>query len=89
MPRPIKPEYRIALFALVIGLVLAAMVAGTATAIDWYENPGGIFRSAQGTQWSFVLETFISWFWPFALLTLPVTTVCLVTVRRRIKSEPH
>ena len=77
-----KPELRIAVVAILMGLLLAALIASTATFIDWYGNPGGVFRSANGTNWTAVLETFASWFWPFALLSLPVASVCYIAVRR-------
>ena len=78
-----RVDYRAALIAAVTGLLLATVVAGAATFIDWYANPGGVFRSPGGTQWSPLLETFVSWFWPFALLSLPVATVCFVAARSR------
>ena len=37
---------------------------------------------AKGTRWHFVRETFASWFWPLALLSLPVASVCYIAVRR-------
>ena len=77
-----KPELRIAVVAILIGLLLATLIASAATFIDWYGNPGGVFRSANGTNWTPVLETFASWFWPFALLSLPVASVCYIAVRR-------
>ena len=54
------------------GLVAALLLALIPTALDWYENPAGIFHSASGTDWSIVLETASSWFWPLALYCVPL-----------------
>ena len=78
----LKPALRVTLVALLAGILLAVVIAGTVTLIEWYSNPGGIFRSAEGTRWHFVRETFASWFWPLALLSLPVASVCYIAVRR-------
>jgi hypothetical protein len=44
------------------------------TIANWRLNPSGIFHDEQGTDWTIVAETALSWFWPVALVTL-VTTV--------------
>lgn len=36
---------------------------------EWAENPGGIFRGPDGTNWAFVYDTAISWLVPTFLLT--------------------
>lgn len=55
------------------GLLVAALIAALPAAIDWYHNPGGIFRAGAGTQWVIVFETWWSWFWPAALVLVPLT----------------
>jgi len=62
-------NYRIALFT---GVGISGLIAGTMALWNWLENPGGIFQSADGTNWSFVWETFLSWFLPLLLLLLPI-----------------
>ena len=47
---------------------MATVVAGIFTYHDWQLNPGGIFYSNQETHWKYVWETFISWWWPVALI---------------------
>lgn len=53
---------------LVAGLLFGAAVAFSVTLIicvwEWVENPGGIFRGDDGTNWSFVFDTAISWLIP-------------------------
>lgn len=46
------------------GLAVALVVALGVTLLEWYENPGGIFRGDTGTQWHYVWETAWSWFAP-------------------------
>lgn len=55
---------------------------------EWLENPGGIFRSEDGTNWEFVLDTATSWFVPtFAYATFIAAVLhlawSLVRKRRR------
>ncbi|MBW3139204.1 hypothetical protein [Ferrimonas balearica] len=50
-----------------VGILLACGLALLMALWDWWENPGGIFRSDRGTQWHFVWDTFISWFAPTTL----------------------
>jgi len=51
-----------------LGLAVGALVSATVTVIvvvwEWLENPGGIFRSASGTNWGFIFDTAISWLVP-------------------------
>lgn len=51
-------------FGIVFAIVGALLLAGLFTVIDWYGNPGGIFRGDAGTNWQFVYDTWISWFLP-------------------------
>lgn len=50
------------------GLLFGAAVALSVTLVicvwEWIENPGGIFRGVDGTNWGFVFETAISWLIP-------------------------
>lgn len=57
----IKPSIR---FGVTLGLATGAASACVFTLWDWLENPGGIFRGEQGTQWFIVLDTVASWFIP-------------------------
>ena len=66
-----------------IGLLLAALIAAPFTAIDWYQNPGGIFRGSGGTDFQILWETAFSWFWPSALLTVPLAIVIRLWLAHR------
>ena len=61
------------------GLVVAAWM----TLLDWRLNPGGIFRDAQGTNWSIVIETGWSWFLPVTVAVTAFVLVVLFVIRRR------
>ena len=54
------------------GIAAGAVVSLTVTLIivvwEWLENPGGIFRDENGTNWNFILDTAISWFVPTFIL---------------------
>jgi len=54
------------------GILVALLAAIPPAAMDWYDNPGAIFRTESGTNWVFVFETWFSWFWPVAIATVPV-----------------
>ena len=47
-----------------IGLVVAVLFALIFSIWDLVENPGGIFRDSNGTNWNFVWDTAASWFVP-------------------------
>jgi hypothetical protein len=66
------------------GLALALLMALVPTAIDWHQNPGGVFRGTAGISWQPLLETLWSWFWPLALFTTPVALAPIIF--RKIKS---
>ncbi|MEJ8569297.1 hypothetical protein [Elongatibacter sediminis] len=66
-----------------IGFLLAFLVAAVPTILDWSANPAGIFRGGAGTNWAVVFETFFSWFWPLFLFFAPVAIVFLVWIARR------
>ena len=56
-------------------LLLALTVALVPTIMDWYNNPGGVFRGTEGTNWGVVLETTWTWFWPLFLIAVPITVL--------------
>ncbi|OUW17157.1 MAG: hypothetical protein CBD18_05240 [Opitutales bacterium TMED158] len=57
-----------------IGLATGVCVAVSSVFAyaSWKENPGGLFRSESGTAWTYVWETFFSWFWPSMAVLVPV-----------------
>ncbi|GAA5214083.1 hypothetical protein ACFSJ3_03960 [Corallincola platygyrae] len=57
--------------------ILATLLAAIPTFIDWKTNPGGIFQTEIGTQWTPVFETWFSWAWPFFFAFLPITLFML------------
>lgn len=59
-------------FVLTVSIGISIVIAFGMTLWNWIENPGGIFHDTSGTSWSFVSDTFFSWFWPLLLLLLPV-----------------
>lgn len=65
MPRSIPlPLRRFAATTLGGAALLALLLALINTVWDWLENPGGIFRGPDGTDWSIVAETAWSWLGP-------------------------
>ena len=50
------------LAAILLGALMAAIVAAAMTFADWQLNPAGIFHGPDGTNWGFVRDTFVSWF---------------------------
>ncbi|MGH1364441.1 MAG: hypothetical protein ACRBF0_12855 [Calditrichia bacterium] len=62
-------NYRIAILA---GVGVSVLISGGMALWNWLENPGSIFQTADGTNWSFIWETFGSWFLPLILLLLPI-----------------
>ena len=61
--------------SLFIGILLSVGLAAIPTVLHWIDNPGGVFRGAQGTRWASVIETFWSWLWPALLLAVAVAAV--------------
>jgi hypothetical protein len=76
---------KIVLFSLKFGLITALILTALVTAWEWIENPGGIFHNDNGTNWSFVYDTAISWFVPtflnVTLISGLVYTVFLISKR--------
>lgn len=71
--------------ALIITLLLAFAIASVATFRDWYRNPSQLFHDHTGTHWSILIDTFVSWFWPLALLAILVTLA--ISVLKRIANK--
>ena len=71
---------------LLVAIGIAFLVALIPTTIDWYGNPGQIFRDQTGTQWGVVVETWFSWFWPLALvlslIVVPVFVMATLAEKR-------
>jgi hypothetical protein len=65
------------------GILVAFLVATLPTAINWYDNFGGIFRSDSGTDWSIVFETWFSWFWPVVIISVPVALLLHAWISNR------
>ena len=75
------PELRSVGMGLASGILIAGILAAIPTGLDWYGNASGLFRSDSGTSWSVVFETWISWFWPLALVATPCAVLAHVKVR--------
>ena len=60
------------------------LVAIPMTIADWRLNPSGVFRNEQGTHWSVVAETALSWFWPVAILGFVASVATHVLIKRRL-----
>lgn len=67
-------------FGAALGVLVAALTSITMTVWDWLENPGGIFRGAEGTHWEFVFETLASWFLPTLFYVAVIAAVCHLVV---------
>ena len=52
------------LFGILTGAAVATAITVIVTVWEWLENPGGIFRDANGTNWHFIYDTAVSWFVP-------------------------
>jgi hypothetical protein len=62
-------------FGLALGLVVGMVLALVMTAWNWAENPSGIFRGPDGTQWSFVADTAVSWLVPTFAYVAPAAAL--------------
>lgn len=71
---------RIWRLAATIGLLTGLVVSTTMTFMDWRLNPGELFRSEGGTDWTVVAETALSWFGPVGLVTFLAAAVVLYSV---------
>ena len=61
---------------LALGAAIAFLVAAAMTFADWQLNPAGIFHGPDGTNWGFVWDTWISWFFP----ALPAAAVAALVI---------
>ena len=55
---------KILTLSLTLGTITSFIVTFIITLWEWIENPGSIFHNKNGTNWSFVYDTAISWFIP-------------------------
>jgi hypothetical protein len=74
---------RIWILGLLVGALVGLVVASVMTFLDWRLNPGGIFRDAQGTDWTVVTETAVSWFAPISGLVSVLAILVLLWIARR------
>lgn len=74
--------------ASLIAAGLSAILAATMSLIDWRENPTGIFRNDEGTNWNFVWDTFQSWFWPSLIGLAPVLSAASLLYKAALKAKP-
>lgn len=51
-------------FGIGAGAITSVATTLFMTIWEWLENPGGIFRGPDGTNWRFLMETAISWLIP-------------------------
>tara|TARA_R100001143_G_scaffold31270_1_gene30449 strand:- start:20432 stop:20716 length:285 start_codon:yes stop_codon:yes gene_type:complete len=82
------------LFGPIMGVISASIAALIFTVWDWLENPGGIFRDANGTNWNFVYDTAVSWFVPTFITVAIIASaghilfsVVLLAIRRRLSAK--
>lgn len=66
---------RFLLFGMVAGAIVSAVITLIVVLWEWLENPGGIFRNDQGTNWQFMFDTTISWFVPVFFCTAIVALI--------------
>ncbi len=71
------------MLGLLVGALVGLVVASVMTFLDWRLNPGGIFRDAQGTDWTVVTETAVSWFAPISGLVSVLAILVLLWIARR------
>ena len=72
------------LFGILTGAAVATAIALIVTIWEWVENPGGIFHNAEGTNWHFVYDTAVSWFFPiFGWVTVIAALIHLAWSRLR------
>ena len=76
-------------FGLTIGFLSAFVITLVITIWEWLENPSGIFHNEDGTNWSFVYDTAISWFVPtfIQISIISATLHIIVTLIKRYRSS--
>ncbi|MFK8010864.1 MAG: hypothetical protein AB8B80_02410 [Marinicellaceae bacterium] len=71
--------------AVVLSFIIAFVMAVIMSIWNWLENPNGIFHNSIETNWSFVYETFVSWFIPallYSFVLLSISTYCYKMLRK-------
>lgn len=88
----LKPKFLFS--SLSFGAAVALIVTVVICVWEWIENPGGIFRGDDGTNWGFVFDTATSWLVPtffyavvFALLAQLILKIFGVVGRKLSKSK--
>ena len=66
-------------FGLAVAALVATLTTIVATAWEWTDNPGGIFRNSDGTNWQFVFETAWSWLVPTFIYTVVLVSLAHLT----------
>ena len=62
-------------FGLAVAALAAVLAAIVASVWEWIDNPGGIFRNSDGTNWQFVFETAWSWLGPTFIYTVVLASL--------------
>ena len=73
------------LISLAAGLGLGIATGAWFAYLDWRLNPGGIFRGSDGTHWSFVFDTALSWLVPVFLSTFALALVLRYLYERIVR----
>ena len=71
---------RIGKLASIAGFGTGLVVSAVMTFMDWRINPSGIFHDEQGTDWTVVAETALSWLGPTAVAAFLVTAAVLYVI---------
>ena len=77
-------------FGMAAGALMAAGVTVVMVIWEWLENPGGIFRSENGTNWGFVFDTATSWFIPtfiYAAVVAFVAYLAWLALRHSLRKD--
>jgi len=82
-PKKLTLKTRYWIFGVLVGAVVDLVVASAMTVLDWRLNPGGIFHNTQGTDWTVVMETAVSWFVPISVLVSVLALLVLFWVTRQ------
>ncbi|QFU22392.1 hypothetical protein FM038_009655 [Shewanella eurypsychrophilus] len=67
-------------FGLLVGALGASLITSVITLWELIENPGEIFRNAQGVNWSFVFDTASSWFIPSFLYLALISAIAHLSI---------
>lgn len=66
--------------ASIVGVLTGLVVSVAMTFRDWWLNPSNIFHDEQGTDWTVVTETALSWLGPTVLVAFLATAVVLYVI---------